>query len=115
MSELKNRDCIPCQGGVPPLKDDEKKELLKQLNPQWKLQEGQKRLERKIALKDFAEPMKIAQEVAVLADEVWHHPELIIRFKELVIRIWTHKIDDLVESDFIFAAKADEILKRYQL
>jgi 4a-hydroxytetrahydrobiopterin dehydratase len=55
--------------------------------------------------------MALAQKIAVLADEEDHHPELIVNFGKLQINIWTHKINDLVESDFILAAKIDELLK----
>ena len=50
-----------------------------------------------------------------MADEQWHHPELSIGFGHLEIEVWTHKIDGLVESDFIFAAKCDDIIKKSQI
>ena len=57
--------------------------------------------------------MKLAQKIGAMADEQWHHPELHVGFGHLEVEVWTHKINGLVESDFIFCAKADEIAREY--
>jgi len=36
-----------------------------------------------------------------------HHPDIYLAWSKVVLEVWTHKIDGLVEKDFIFAAKAD--------
>jgi 4a-hydroxytetrahydrobiopterin dehydratase len=108
---LANKQCIPCRGGMPALLQSEKIEFKKRIAADWSFSSDQKRLERTIQLKAFAAPMALAQKIAVLADEEDHHPELIVNFGKLQINIWTHKINDLVESDFILAAKIDELLK----
>ena len=111
---LSEKKCIPCQGGVPPLEDNIKKDLLKEIHVDWKLTHEETRLERIVSCHQFAEPTKITTEIARLADDEWHHPDLHISFNKLVIEIWTHKINNLVESDFIFAAKVDKILSAYE-
>ena len=111
--ELKEKSCIPCQGGVPPLEMSEKLKLIEQIHTDWNFENSRKKLRRVLKFKDMATPMEIAVEIAKLADEQWHHPELAIGYGHLDIEIWTHKIDDLVESDFIFASKVDEIVKKY--
>ncbi len=108
---LSSKTCIPCQGGVPALPLEDIKKLLKEIHPDWELTHEGTRIIRKVKLKEMAQPMKIANEIAKVADEQWHHPELHVGFGHLDIEIWTHKIDGLVESDFIFAAKVDDILK----
>ncbi len=112
--QLKNKKCIPCVGGVPPLSGESKKIYLKKINPSWKLTNEDTRLEREVSLKGFLIPLEVSNEIGKLAEDEWHHPDLHISFNKLVIEIWTHKINDLVESDFIFAAKVDDILKRYE-
>ena len=105
--------CIPCQGGVPPLSCEEALSLKKQLHADWELTHRDTRLFRSLKFKDFAIPMEIGHKIGAMAEEQWHHPELVIGWGHLDIEIWTHKINGLVESDFIFAAKVDEILKSY--
>ncbi|MGI4993482.1 4a-hydroxytetrahydrobiopterin dehydratase [Halobacteriovorax sp. GFR7] len=115
MTSLNEKTCIPCQGGVPPLPMDEKLQLKEQLDPRWSFSNDKKRLSLELACDKFNQPMAIANEIAKIADEQWHHPDLFISFGKLKVDLWTHKIDDLVESDFIFASKIDQILKSHKL
>ena len=113
MSSLSDRKCIPCEGGVPPLASSKKIELLKEIDSSWQLTHNNRRLERSLELKGFQNPMKLAYEVGLLADEQWHHPDLHISFNKIRIEIWTHKINNLVESDYVFAAKVDNIINNF--
>jgi len=115
MTSLKDKVCIPCQGGVAPLEIDRKLSLKNEISPSWSFSHDNTRLVLDLKCEKFDQPMKIANEIAILADEQWHHPDLFISFGRLKIDIWTHKIDDLVESDFIFAAKVDEVVKKYEI
>ena len=106
-TQLYEKQCIPCQGGVPPLAHDEKKLLLKELDSAWELIDQDKKLQRDFSFKGMRAPADFTSLVTTMADEQWHHPELVVGFNKFQVRIWTHKIDDLVESDFIFASKID--------
>ena len=108
--ELSKKTCIPCQGGVPPLPLQKILELKKELHPEWVLTHQDTRLFRSVKLKEFALPLKLGVEIGELAEAQWHHPELTIGWGHLDVEVWTHKINGLVESDFIFAAKVDDIL-----
>lgn len=107
---LKDKQCIPCQGGVPPLEEEKKVELLGELHKRWQLSEDKKRISCVYPTLEFKHAMELAQKIALLADEQWHHPELLVAYDRIEIAIWTHKINDLVESDYIFAAKVDALL-----
>lgn len=109
---LSDKKCIPCSGEIPPLKLDEILKLKPQISPEWELTHNNTRLLRKIKLHQMKRPMEIANLIAQEADVQWHHPELHIGFGHLDIEIWTHKINGLVESDFIFASKIDQILNK---
>ncbi|MFZ8932860.1 MAG: 4a-hydroxytetrahydrobiopterin dehydratase [Bacteriovoracaceae bacterium] len=108
--KLHEKKCIPCSGGVPPLPIEEINRFKKDIDPQWELTHENTRLLRKLKLNEMKAPMELALKIAQIADEQWHHPELHIGFGHLDIEIWTHKINALVESDFIFAAKVDQII-----
>ena len=111
--KLAEKKCIPCQGGVPPLPINEVNDLKKQLHEQWSLTHDNTRLFRSVKLKDFAKSMELANKLGEIAEEQWHHPELTVGYGHLDIEIWTHKINALVESDFIYAAKCDLVVSKY--
>ncbi len=105
---LAEKDCIPCRGGVPPLTKNEFEPLLAQLNG-WSVVDD-KKLHKSIALKNFVQSLNLANEIGELSEKQGHHPDLLVRWGELRIELWTHSIDGLTESDFILAAKIDEVV-----
>jgi 4a-hydroxytetrahydrobiopterin dehydratase len=104
-ASLADQTCVPCKGGVPPLTANEIAPLLAQLDG-WEVQDD-KRLLRTHRVKDFAEAMALANRVGAIAEEQAHHPDLYVAWGRVRVEIWTHKIDGLTESDFVFAAKCD--------
>lgn len=110
MNELAKKECEPCKGGVPALREQECQKFLTKLHEDWELNEASTRLSRLVNTKNFKEAFEKASRLAQLAEEQNHHPVLTVGFGFLKIEIWTHKIDALVESDFIYAAKADKLL-----
>jgi 4a-hydroxytetrahydrobiopterin dehydratase len=108
-SELASKTCVPCRGGVPPLKGDEIQRLLVQLEGGWEVIDSH-HLRKQYAFKDFAEALAFTNRVGTIAEEQDHHPDIHLAWGSVRIEIWTHKIDGLTESDFIFAAKADGAL-----
>jgi 4a-hydroxytetrahydrobiopterin dehydratase len=109
MSELASRKCVPCEGGVPPLKRGEIARLLKMLGSGWKAVKGH-HLEKQYEFADFRQALGFTNLVGELAEEQGHHPDIRLGWGRVVLTVWTHKIDGLTESDFILAAKADQQL-----
>jgi 4a-hydroxytetrahydrobiopterin dehydratase len=107
MSELASKQCVPCRGGVPPLQGQEISRLLNQLNGWEAVSEHHLKKDYKFA--DFAETLKFVNQVGELAEQQGHHPDICFGWGKAEITIWTHKIDGLTESDFILAAKIDEL------
>ena len=107
MSELSSRQCVPCKGGVPALKGDAIKTLLDQLQG-WQVV-NEHHLLKSYRFADFRESLVFVNRVGELAEEQGHHPDICFGWGQAEISIWTHKIDGLTESDFILAAKIDEI------
>ena len=106
MSELANQECVPCKGGVPPLRDDEAQALLAQLAEGWSVVQGH-HLEKLYTFPDFQAALDFTNRVGALAQDQGHHPDVYLAWGKVRLTIWTHKIDGLTQSDFIFAAKAD--------
>src|SRR4029453_9546697 len=106
-SALAAKDCIPCRGGGPPLKSKEIQKLLPQLDG-WRVVDDH-HLEKDQAFPDFSSALDYTVQVGELAEEQGHHPDLYLSWGKVGIKIWTHKINGLTESDFILAAKIDEL------
>jgi len=107
-SELAKKQCVPCRGGVSALQSDEIKSLLGQLAGDWKAVEDH-HIEKEYEFSDFAAALAFTNAVGAVADEQGHHPDIYLAWGKVGLRIWTHKIDGLTESDFILAAKADQV------
>ena len=109
MSELAEQDCVPCKGGVPPLKGEALADLLKKLGNNWEVI-NEHHLEKEFTFKNFREALAFTNKVGELAEAQGHHPDIGLSWGRVRITIWTHKIDGLTESDFIMAAKIDRLL-----
>ncbi|MEJ2722064.1 MAG: 4a-hydroxytetrahydrobiopterin dehydratase [bacterium] len=109
MTELAKKQCVPCMGGVPPLEGGEIKRLLDELGNDWIVVEDH-HLEKEYRFDDFEQALAFTNRVGKLAEEQGHHPDVHLAWGKVKLLIWTHKIDGLTESDFILAAKADEVL-----
>ena len=107
MSELAERQCVPCRGGVPPMKGEQINEMSSQL-PDWQVV-NEHHLQRNFRFKDFKETLDFVNRVGELAEEQGHHPDICFGWGKADITIWTHKIDGLTESDFVLAAKIDKL------
>ncbi|MEK6333893.1 MAG: 4a-hydroxytetrahydrobiopterin dehydratase [Acidobacteriota bacterium] len=107
MADLAQRECVPCRGGVPPMKGDEIKSLSAQL-PAWQVV-NEHHLRKAYQFKNFAETLDFVNRVGKLAEEQGHHPDICFGWGKAEITIWTHKIDGLTESDFVLAAKIDKV------
>jgi 4a-hydroxytetrahydrobiopterin dehydratase len=107
MSGLASRECVPCRGGVPPLKGGELTTLLSELDGWEVVNEHHLKKEYKFA--NFREAQAFVNRVGDLAEEQGHHPDICFGWGQAEITIWTHKIDGLTESDFILAAKIDRV------
>jgi 4a-hydroxytetrahydrobiopterin dehydratase len=107
MSGLAARKCVPCREGVPPLKGEELTPLLKQLSG-WEVINEQ-HLSKEYRFPDFATALAFVNRVGRVAEAEGHHPDVSLSWGRVGIRIWTHKIDGLTESDFILAAKIDAL------
>ncbi len=110
MSDLSAQECVPCKGGVPPLRGEELTRLNQQLEEGWQLVD-EHHLEKEYRFKNFVEALAFANQVGELAEEQNHHPDIFLTWGLVRLTIWTHKIDGLTESDFVWAAKADALLE----
>jgi 4a-hydroxytetrahydrobiopterin dehydratase len=109
VSELADQKCVPCRGGVPPLKGKPLAELAARLRAGWTI-EREHHLIKSFEFPDFAQALAFANRAGAVAETEGHHPDLLVRWGEVRVTIWTHKIDGLTESDFVLAAKIDRVV-----
>lgn len=107
MTELAERQCIPCRGGVPPLTAQEIEPLIAELRD-WQVINGH-HLQKAYRFKNFRETLDFVNRIGQLAEEQGHHPDICFGWGKADVTIWTHKIDGLTESDFVLAAKIDRL------
>ncbi len=108
MSELAKLECVPCSGGVPPLKGKELEDLLEKLGGGWRVVDGH-HLEKEYSFRNFRDALAFTVRVGEMADAQGHHPDIYLAWGKVTLTVWTHRIDGLTESDFVFAAKADAL------
>jgi 4a-hydroxytetrahydrobiopterin dehydratase len=107
MPDLASRECVPCKGGVPPMSAAEIETLIKQLEG-WEVVEDH-HLRKTYEFKNFRGALDFVNRVGELAEEQGHHPDICFGWGRAEITIWTHKINGLTESDFVLAAKIDNL------
>jgi 4a-hydroxytetrahydrobiopterin dehydratase len=105
---LADKKCEPCHGGVAVLSRQQIDPLLEQLKD-WRVEKDDKLLLRTVKTKNFIESLDLANRIGAIAEEQGHHPDLLVRWGELRIELWTHAVNGLTEADFVLAAKIDRI------
>lgn len=106
--KLTEKKCVPCEGGVEPLKHDEVGMYLKLVDPAWEFRE-EKMIFREFRFVNFLQTMDFVNRVAEIAEKEGHHPNMYIGYGFCQVELWTHAIDGLSENDFILAAKIDTL------
>jgi len=106
MERLSSRHCIPCHGGVPRLTGEETGPLLAQIEG-WRVAE-EHHLLKDYKFTNFADALAFVNRVGEVAEREGHHPDINFGWGYAQVKIYTHAIDGLSESDFILAAKIDE-------
>ena len=104
---LAAKHCVPCKGGVPPLKGENLKAYSAQ-TPHWTIV-GEHHLMREFRFPDFRSALAFVNRIGEVAEAEGHHPDLELGWGRVGVKIYTHKIDGLTESDFILAAKLDAL------
>ena len=108
MSDLARKECIPCKGGVPPMGVEEAGAMLVQVISDWELID-QHHLERVWSFDNFESALEFVNTAGAICEEQGHHADFELGWGRVKAMIWTHKINGLTESDFVLAAKFDEI------
>lgn len=110
MSELAEKRCAPCEGGVQPMDRDTADSHLGQLSSRWSISGDGKALAGEFGFKNYYQTTAFVNAVAWIAHREDHHPDIEFGYKNCRIHYTTHAIGGLSENDFICAAKVDRLL-----
>lgn len=113
MSELFEKHCQACEGGVAPLTEQEAQKLLAKC-PGWELSEDAKQMHRILAFKNYYHTIAFVNALAYISNIENHHPDLEVSYNRCVVHYTTHAIGGLSENDFICAAKANALINMYK-
>ena len=107
MSALAQKSCVPCTGGVPPVEGEELARLSAEV-ADWSVIDGH-HLEREFGFSNFQQALDFTNAIGEVAENEGHHPDIFLTWGKVGVKIWTHKINGLTESDFVLAAKIDSL------
>ena len=111
MSDLAEKKCIPCEGGIPSFKIDEIHRYLKKVDG-WDVKPDESKnyyLIKNFKFNNFEESLNFTNKIGEIAEQENHHPDISFGWGYCKIKIFTHAIKGLAESDFILAAKIDKL------
>ena len=111
MTYLYDKKCVPCEGGAVPFDTSEIHKYQKKIDG-WDIIRNEKNiyfLEKKFTFKNFLESQNFVNEVGIISEQEGHHPDIFFGWGYARIKIFTHSIKGLAESDFVLAAKIDKI------
>tara|TARA_B100001063_G_scaffold130024_1_gene121525 strand:+ start:65 stop:403 length:339 start_codon:yes stop_codon:yes gene_type:complete len=111
MTELYKKKCVACSGDIPPFDTSEIHKYLKKVDG-WDVKSNDDEsfyLNKDFKFKNFEDSQKFINKVGSIAEEENHHPDISFGWGYCNIKIFTHAIKGLAESDFILAAKIDKI------
>ena len=108
-SDLAQRRCEPCEGGVEPLRADQSSALMDALHSDWSLSDDGFKIVRKFDFPAYSRTLGFANAVAWIAIVEGHHPVLTVSYGSCVVSYTTHVINGLSDNDFICAAKIDRL------
>ena len=114
MPNLKGKHCVPCEGGVAPLAGPE---LLSYMGdvPLWKVSADGKSISREFVFTDFVGGVVFITDVAHIAEEEGHHPDLhLTDYRKVEVVVATHAGGQRVTmADLVLAAKLDALPADY--
>jgi len=111
MTDLSQKKCKPCEGGISALDISEIHKYQKKIDG-WEVKSNEKKiyfLEKEFKFKNFLNSQKFVNEVSKISENEGHHPDILFGWGYAKIKITTHAIEGLSENDFILAAKIDKI------
>lgn len=111
MTDLTQKHCVPCEGGMPPLPQNEEDRLHEEVKDWLLLRDGNHKLRKQFTFENFLDAIAFVNKLAPIAEEEGHHPDIYIFYNKVQLDLFTHAVGGLSENDFIMAAKINKLLE----
>ncbi len=109
MFNLRQKHCVPCEGGVEPFDEAKIQVYMPGLSLSWVVTDG-KKISHQFKFKNFPEAIAFVDTIVPVAEAEGHHPDIHVYYNKVTIELWTHAIGGLSENDFILAAKIESLV-----
>jgi len=110
MTELDNKHCVPCEGGIPALTAEQAEKLMQNLHESWELVDDGTAISRTFHFRNYYRTMAFVNTVAWVAHREDHHPDMAVAYGHCKVRYNTHAVGGLTENDFICARLVDQLV-----
>lgn len=83
-------------------------EILRDQLPEWYCEDGF--IKRRYKTSDWKSGLMVVNAIAHLAEVAWHHPDLELNYKSVLVKLVTHSEKGITELDFELAKKIEELI-----
>lgn len=93
---------------MPPklLPPDEIKKKIERL-PGWELQD--KEIQKRFRFDDFLSAIDFVNRIAPIAEAADHHPDIVINYNKVLLKLTTHSAGGLTGNDFNLAQEIEKV------
>ncbi|MDG2176726.1 MAG: 4a-hydroxytetrahydrobiopterin dehydratase [Gammaproteobacteria bacterium] len=107
MTNLANEKIVLGKKGDAAISRDDADTLLTTINDWSIVTEECDKLTKCYKLPDYLTAVEMTRKFAAIAEQVNHHPVIMLEWGKVTVTWWTHVIGGLHKNDFIMAAKCD--------
>ncbi|MCA9088453.1 MAG: 4a-hydroxytetrahydrobiopterin dehydratase [Planctomycetaceae bacterium] len=75
--------------------------------PGWEVRDNW--LYRKYVTPGWPHTLMLTNAIGYVADAAWHHPDLELGYAQVIVKIQTHRVLAITESDVALARRIDEV------
>ncbi len=76
--------------------------------PGWRVEDGY--LTRVYTTRNWRLSLMVANAIGFLAEAAWHHPDLLVTYPRVVVRLRTHEANAITEKDFALAHRIEDTM-----
>ena len=76
--------------------------------PRWTYADGA--IQRTVRTASFKATLIVVTTIGHLCEAAWHHPEMVVGFDTVLVKLSTHKPKGITDKDFALAARIDVVI-----
>ena len=76
--------------------------------PHWRYADGA--IERTYKTADWRATLTVVSTIGHVCEAGWHHPDLVVTYDGVTVKLSTHSAKGITDKDFAMAAKIEEVV-----